>query len=385
VISRLIFFTVYFGLTAAAHIYFYRRLARHSERAKKVGKRVFIALWAMLAISPLPFFFTRARWASFLSLGAWVWLGLCGLLLATLLLTDIARGAVLLWSRYIEKKPLDADRRAFLATAASGAALTATAGLGAYGVFRAYAPPEISEVVLKLPKLPRALDGFTIAHLTDLHVGGLIEKRFIADRVARCNAFKPDLVAITGDLVDGSVPALGAAVFELTKLQSRFGSYFVTGNHEYYSGDEAWCEQLSQWGMGVLRNRSVSIGNGKESFDLAGVDDWRGMGRRGESPYNLVKATSSLSPDRASILLAHQPKGFEEAVKRGVGLQLSGHTHGGQMFPLTLTMPFVYKHPAGLYGVDGSFMYVSRGTGFWGPPMRLGSPPEIVKVVLVSA
>ena len=171
----------------------------------------------------------------------------------------------------------------------------------------------------------------------------------------------------------------------LAGLQARYGVYFVTGNHEYYSGAAAWVEHLGKLGIRVLRNERVAIGDPGASIDLAGIDDWRSAGMVPGHGPDLSAALAGRDPDRSLVLLAHQPRGVEEGAKAGVELQVSGHTHGGQIFPFTLATALVYPYLHGLYPVregNGSQIFVSRGTGYWGPPMRLGSPPEIARVVL---
>jgi predicted MPP superfamily phosphohydrolase len=204
--------------------------------------------------------------------------------------------------------------------------------------------------------------------------------------VEQVNALRPDLVAVTGDLVDGSVRDLGRAVAQLGRLEARHGVFFVTGNHEYYSGVGSWVAELGRLGIRVLRNERVVIGDAGASLDLAGVDDWGA--RRYGAGADLGRALDGRDPDRALVLLAHQPRGVEEAVRAGVELQLSGHTHGGQIFPFSLLVGAVYPYVRGLYaheeGDRSGHVYVSRGTGYWGPPLRLGSPPEIAKIVLTA-
>jgi predicted MPP superfamily phosphohydrolase len=204
--------------------------------------------------------------------------------------------------------------------------------------------------------------------------------------VDQTNALRPDVVAVTGDLVDGTVAELGNAVSHLGRLQARYGVYFVTGNHEYYSGVDAWIAELRRLGLRVLRNERVRIGDAGASIDLAGVDDWSaGRFGNGHGP-RLDAALAGREPDRSLVLLAHQPRGVDEAVRSGVELQVSGHTHGGQIFPFSLIVGAVYPYLAGLYAhaEDGAAgqIFVSRGVGYWGPPLRLGSPPEIPKIVL---
>src|SRR5262249_19688202 len=228
------------------------------------------------------------------------------------------------------------------------------------------------------------MDGFTVAQITDCHVGSMLGREFLAEVVESINAMKPDLVAITGDLVDGGVDELAAAVAPLADLRAKHGVYFVTGNHEYYSGVEAWMAHLPSLGIRVLRNERVAIGEGEVSFDLAGIDDWNARGMAPGHGPDLRGVLAGRDPRRELVLLAHQPRAVIEAAALGVGLQLSGHTHGGQIWPWTyfvyLQQPFV----AGLGRERDTHIYVSRGTGFWGPPMRLLAPAEITKVVLRS-
>ncbi|WP_164008497.1 metallophosphoesterase [Pyxidicoccus trucidator] len=278
--------------------------------------------------------------------------------------------------------PVDLERRRFLARATAGGAVLASAGVTGFGVWQAFHEPVVSEVAVRLPGLPRALDGFTIVHLSDIHVGPVIRRRFMDELVSRCDALRPDLVCITGDLVDGHVPSLAPAVSALANLKARHGAYFVTGNHEYYWNAAAWSEALERMGIHVLRNRHVRIGDAAASFDLVGVDDW--AARRGPQGYDLDAAIAGRDGERASVLLAHQPSNWSEAAKAGMGLQLSGHTHGGQFFPFTLAVAAIWQHDAGHFQTGDSHLYVSRGTGFWGPPLRVGSPPEIVKVTLMA-
>ncbi|MFP2909240.1 metallophosphoesterase [Pyxidicoccus sp. 3LFB2] len=278
--------------------------------------------------------------------------------------------------------PVNPERRRFLARATAGGAVLASAGVTGFGVWSAFHEPVVSEVAVRLPGLPKALDGFTIVHLSDIHVGPVIQRRFMDELVSRCDALRPDLVAITGDLVDGHVASLAPAVSALANLKARHGAYFVTGNHEYYWNAAAWSEALERMGIPVLRNRHVRIGDAAASFDLVGVDDW--AARNSGKGYDLDAAIAGRDSERASVLLAHQPSNWSVAAKAGMGLQLSGHTHGGQFFPFTLAVAAIWQHDAGHFQTGDSHLYVSRGTGFWGPPLRVGSPPEIVKVTLMA-
>jgi uncharacterized protein len=197
------------------------------------------------------------------------------------------------------------------------------------------------------------------------------------------NGLQPDLVAIVGDLVDGTVDELGEAAAPLRDLVSRHGTFFVTGNHEYFSGAQPWLAELSRLGVDPLRNERLTISRGGASFDLAGVNDVTGR-NYGDGP-DLAKALDGRDAATPVVLLAHQPVQAVEAAKLGVDLQLSGHTHGGQMWPfnyvVTLQQPFV----SGLATVDGMPVYVSNGAGFWGPPVRVGAPPDVTLVELRDA
>ena len=234
-----------------------------------------------------------------------------------------------------------------------------------------------------LRRLPAGLDGTTVVQLTDLHIGPTIGRTWLEGIVARVNALEPHIVAITGDLVDGTVDDLRHAVAPLGELRARHGVFFVTGNHEYYAGAPAWMAELKRLGVRVLRNERVSIGEGADSFDLAGVDDLSSYGQAPGHGPDLPRALDGRDPTRELVLLAHQPKAVKEAARFGVGLQLSGHTHGGQIWPwghlVKLQQPFV----AGLAREKDTILYVSKGTGYWGPPMRLGAPAEITRLVLV--
>jgi predicted MPP superfamily phosphohydrolase len=220
-----------------------------------------------------------------------------------------------------------------------------------------------------------------VVQISDLHIGPILGQGFATQVVERVNALAPDLVAVTGDLVDGGVRQLAEEVAPFGRLRSRHGVFFVTGNHDHYSNAAAWSERARELGMRVLRNERAEIGASGAVFDLVGVDDHRGdvFGAGGE---DLDAALEGRDPLRPALLLAHDPTTFKRASGRGIDLQLSGHTHGGQIWPfrwfVRLAIPFV----AGHYRRGDAQLYVSRGTGFWGPPMRLWAPAEITEIVL---
>ena len=395
----LLFFTVTGLITILSHVYLYRRIFRDTSGHpgwRKAGIVAMATLCLVMLSSRLLARVLPSDAVLALATVGWTWMGVATYLLLAFLtlggVRQLARLARLWRSRTASSPeapsappaPVSEERRLFLSRATAGGAMLVTGGFVGYGAWSAFNPPAVTDVTVRLPGLPKALDGFTIVQMSDIHVGPVIQRRFMDAVVAQCNALKPDLVCITGALVDGSVKELGYSVSALSNLRSRYGSYFVTGNHEYYSGDEEWAEALERMGLTVLRNRHVRIGEQSASFDLVGVDDW-GARRSGfDRRYDLEAALAGREAERAAVLLAHQPSNWREAAKAGIGLQLSGHTHGGQFFPFTLAISAIWEHDAGHFEENGRHIYVSRGTGFWGPPVRVAAPPEIVRVTLLS-
>jgi len=242
--------------------------------------------------------------------------------------------------------------------------------------------PRDVRVEIELARWPRELDGYRIVQISDIHIGPTLGRDFARSLTDRVNALAPDLVAVTGDLVDGSRRYLEEEVAPFGALRGRDGVFFVTGNHDYYSGANDWTEYVRELGMRTLRNEHVAIERAGAHFVLAGVDDHRGDMVSTEGCEDLPRALAGIPGDRAVVLLAHDPSTFKRAHAAGIDLQLSGHTHGGQIWPfhwfVRLAVPFV----AGRYRRGDAELYVSRGTGFWGPPMRLGAPAEITELVL---
>ncbi|NML50499.1 metallophosphoesterase [Streptomyces sp. R302] len=273
----------------------------------------------------------------------------------------------------------DVSRRLFVSRVVGGAAVAVAAGTvgnGAYGVLRG---PRVKRVTVPLAKLPRAAHGYRIAVVSDIHLGPILGRAHSQRIVDAINATQPDLIAVVGDLVDGTVADLGPAAEPLAGLRARHGSFFVTGNHEYFSGADAWVDHVRELGMRPLRNERLEIAAG---FDLAGVDDVAGE-REGQGP-DFVRALGDRDRSRAAVLLAHQPVVIDDAVAHGVDLQLSGHTHGGQLWPGNLLAELANPTVAGLERYGDTQLYVSRGAGAWGPPVRVGAPSDITVVQLAS-
>jgi len=246
--------------------------------------------------------------------------------------------------------------------------------------------PAVREVEVPLDGLPAALDGFTIAQISDLHVGVTIQRRFVEKVVARVNGLNPDLIAVTGDSVDGRVEDLRPHIEPMAQLSARHGVFAVTGNHEYYSGAPPWIEEFRRLGMRVLLNEHLVLDHAGAALLLAGVTDFSGghfdPAHRSDPARALAGAPADLRP---RVLLAHQPRSADAAEKAGFDLQLSGHTHGGQFLPWRWFVPLQQPYTAGLHRHGPMWIYISRGTGYWGPPKRIGAPSEITRLRLVAA
>ncbi|HEX4338967.1 MAG TPA: metallophosphoesterase [Polyangiaceae bacterium] len=382
-----IFIGIVMSILGAVHFYVWRRLVvdpAPPAALRGVLTGVFIALY--LAI-PATFYVSRARDIGarrLLSLPGYVWMGVVFILLMLLVGTDVIRLVGGLVQRLVaEVPPADPVRRVTVARLFAGAIAFVGGGATLAALRSGLGPVVVKDVRVRLDRLPKELHGTTIVQLSDVHVGPTIGRDFVERIVAQVNALSPDVVAITGDLVDGSVAELGDLVAPIAGMKSRFGTYFVTGNHEFYSDANAWCRHLASLGIRVLRNERVSIGEGAASFDLAGVEDHDAA--RFGTPSDVAKAVEGRDPGRELVLLAHQPRSAFDADRHGVGLQLSGHTHGGQIWPWSYFVYLQQPVVAGLERVGRTLVYVSCGTGYWGPPMRLRAPAEITRIVLESA
>jgi len=391
-LSRLFGFALLFivigTILTGLHYYFWVRLVRDTQLSGTVRQVATATIW-LLELLIVATFVGRVGPRSFSVIVAWpgfLWMGSMFILLVVLLGLDVLRLLTGLTGRLFgTASVLDTSRRVFTARMLAGAALASTFGLVAAAVRATRGQIEVKRVEIEIDQLSPSFDGTRIVQLCDLHVGGLLGRSFVERVVRTTNALEPDIVAIVGDLVDGTVEELRPALASLTELRARYGTFFVTGNHEYYSrsGAAAWMAEIERMGIRVLLNQRVAIGGAQPGFDLAGVPDHGASRFPEEGPgENVVLAMAGRDPGRPVILLAHQPKTIHEAAHLGVDLQLSGHTHGGQIWPwgalVRLQQPFI----RGLHRVRATQLYVSCGTGFWGPPMRLAAPAEITEVVL---
>ncbi|WP_030316995.1 metallophosphoesterase [Streptomyces sp. NRRL B-3229] len=270
------------------------------------------------------------------------------------------------------------SRRLFVSRVVAGAAAAAAVGTVGYGTYGVLRGPRVKRVTVPLAKLPRAAQGYRIAVVSDIHLSPVLGRGFAQKVVDTINSTQPDLIAVVGDLVDGSVKDLGPAAAPLAQLRARHGSYFVTGNHEYFSGAEQWVEEVRRLGLRPLENDRTEL----PWFDLAGVNDIAGESE-GQGP-DFARALGDRDTARACVLLAHQPVQIHDAVDHGVDLQLSGHTHGGQLWPGNLVAEAANPTVAGLERYGDTQLYVSRGAGAWGPPTRVGAPSDITVIELAS-
>ena len=258
------------------------------------------------------------------------------------------------------------------------------------GFWNARRTAAVVRVDVPVPGLPAALHGFRIAQISDIHVGPTIRRNYVQRIVERVNRLDAEVVAITGDLVDGPVSELGSLVEPLQNLRSRYGSFFVTGNHEYYSGVHGWLDRLRALGIRVLMNEHVVIhhpGNTADSATaplvLAGVTDYNAHHFDSSHQSSPQVAIAHAPKPAFALLLAHQPRSAAAAAEAGFDLQLSGHTHGGQFWPWGYFVPLQQPFTAGLHRLNKLWVYTSRGTGYWGPPLRFCAASEITLLRLV--
>ncbi|MGW4210020.1 metallophosphoesterase [Lentzea sp. NPDC004789] len=377
---------------ALGHLYLWRRLVVDTTRPRTLGRRIgTVAVIGAFALLMSTLVVTRRvppEVGKFLAWPGFVWLALLFYLAIVLGIAEVPRRVLLkratltpvaAGAEPVEVVP-DPSRRLFISrSVAIGSGIAAGSVVG-YGMTQALGAPQLLTVPVTLDKLQKSLSGFRIAVVSDIHLGPLLGRSHTERIVRMINEQEADLVAIVGDLVDGTVAELGEAAAPLRDLVSRHGSFFVTGNHEYFSGHEQWISELDRLGVNPLRNEGLTVAGG---IELVGVNDVTGKSY-GDGP-DLERALAGRDRKNPLVLLAHQPVQVGDASSHGVDLQLSGHTHGGQMVPFNFVVPVQQPSVAGLSKVDDTWLYVSRGAGFWGPPVRVGAPPDITMIELRTA
>jgi predicted MPP superfamily phosphohydrolase len=390
-----VFVVILSAVLGLMSLYVWKRLVKDTTttgRARRALTAVLVGLTLLLAatlVVPRVAGISEPAW---LAWPAYLWFGLLVYLFLTLLVLEPGRLALRRWVKRsqpeaptpgtaAERTPSAVNRRVFLARASAVAAGAASVGLVGVGAANALGPPDLLRVPVRLRRLDPAFNGFRIAVVSDIHLGPLSGRAHTERIVRMINETEPDLVAIVGDLVDGTVGELGHAAEPLRDLTSRDGVFFVTGNHEYFVEDPfSWLTELERLGVASLRNEHTVIRRGGSTFDLAGVNDIAGAARSDGPDFE--RALSGLDSARPTVLLAHQPVQVHEAAARGVDLQLSGHTHGGQMWPFHYVVGAIQPSLAGLSTVGDTQLYVTRGAGFWGPPVRVGARPDITVITL---
>jgi predicted MPP superfamily phosphohydrolase len=372
------------------HGYLWWRLVCGTTRPGRV-RRALTVVTGVLALLPaaavlgrrsLPFAAqTPLDWAGY------TWLGVAFYaFLATLALEPVR---LLLWlarrPRRVADAPADPSRRLFLARSLAVTAGAVALGTAGTGVVIANSAPVVRRVPITLAGLDPALDGLRIVTFSDGHLSPTFGGRRFERVVETVNAQRPDVVAIVGDLVDGEVADLREDVAPLADLVSGQGVFFVTGNHEYFVDTTAWLRHLSTLGVQVLRNERVELRRGSAAVDLAGIDD-RTAASSGVPGHgaDLAAALDGRDESRPVVLLAHQPVQVEQSRAAGVDLQLSGHTHGGQLWPFDYAVRLDQPAVEGLHRFGHTQLYVTSGAGYWGPPMRVGAKPEVTVVELFS-
>lgn len=281
-----------------------------------------------------------------------------------------------------QDKTIDSERRLFLIRSLNSGVLFSSTLLTCYGLFEAYRDPIIRRIIIPIVNLPDNFENFRIVQITDLHIGPTIKGDYVRRVVELSNQLSPNLIALTGDLADGFVTDLKKDTAPLATLRASHGKFFVTGNHEYYWEPNAWIEEVKRLGFTPLLNEGRIIKEKNNSIFLAGVTDFQSERYRADHISSPHKALNGKGGNLVKILLAHQPRTIFDAAHAGYDLQISGHTHGGQFFPGTILTALVQPYVSGLHRLKKTWIYVSSGTGYWGPPLRIGTRSEITLIEL---
>lgn len=378
---------VFAAVLALLTWWLHRRLVRATALPRPwslAADSVLAALWVLAAIGVGSGELFDPSWARGLAFAGWVWLGIAFYIALGLLVLYAVSGSARLVRRArmmrgagqseprptLEGSPLGA-RTTRIATAAI---VVVAVGVGAYGVVDA-ARPRVVAVQVPLANLPAEFDGMRVAMISDVHVGPSRGAAFTQRVVDLVNEQKPDLIVIVGDLIDGTIEKVAPDLDPLAQLSAPLGVYGVSGNHEFYADDGGrWLDVWGTLGIEPLRNERVSIARGGASIQLAGIQDYSSP-----APYepDLPAALAGRDPESFVLLLAHEPRQASQASDLGVDLQLSGHTHGGQMWPINYLVTLQQPSLMGLDRVGNTTLYTTRGAGTWGPPMRVGAPPEV--------
>ncbi len=377
-----IFMLIAAAVLAAIHWFLWMRLVRDPQLAPAGRAAATMAIVVLASSVPAIFILgplLSPPWRGLLAWPVFTWLGVMFLLLVVLLGVDVGRLTVKAFASVVNT-PVGAGQSLLAARVLAVGALAIVGVLSVLAVFNARSEPELRRIEVGVSGLPASMDETTILFMSDIHLGATLGQGFARQLVESANAVEPDIVAIAGDLVDYSVDLLRDDVAPLMALEARLGVFFVPGNHEYYAGIEPWVRELRRLGMEVLLNEHVAVGPAP-GLVVAGVTDSAGASIPGHAP-DLDAALEGTDPSAPVILLSHQPRMIAEAAEKGVALQLSGHTHHGQIWPFSFAVRLQQPYVRGLVRHGPTLLYTSPGTGYWGPPMRLGSRAEMTLVVL---
>ncbi|MDD3855636.1 metallophosphoesterase [Sulfurimonas sp.] len=369
--NNLLFFSAFLGVFILLNMYISKRLVKKLDISDKA--KLYLHIFLFLNLIGIVFYMLSRY---YVDIPSWLYflfsipIGILFLLFCTAIVYDMSR--VLL-----SFAPISDSRRVFLKKTLDISSFAVASTLMTRSLYEAkFVKLEKVDIKIKNLKEP-----YKIAQISDLHIGGLINRDFVREMVERINILNPDIVVITGDLIDIDILRAMDTVDELAKLKSKFGTYYVVGNHEYFHGVEKIITAVKSLGIRVLENENVYVGENERGFNLAGVYDIMGYRTKTHMP-SLVKALKD-KKDSPTLLLAHQPK-FIQEVDGGVDLMLSGHTHGGQIYPFRFLVALQQPYVSGLHKYNEELqIYVNKGTGFWGPPMRLGSSSEITLISLI--
>jgi len=362
-IFQLIFIAIASAVFFVLHFFIFKFVSKSLKLSNKPKKILKIFFWCSGLSFILAETLSRMYRIYFLNHYAFVWLGVIAIAFSILLLSWIAAKFFPSHSRVITLVALGIVGAVSLISLANG-----------------FQKPVVKEISVPVKDLPRELSGFTIVHLSDLHMEEYKAPDHVPYIVDAVNAMKPDLVAITGDLIEDDICNNPWFCEQMRRFDAAHGVVAITGNHEFYAGIENFKEFAKRSNIKILRNESMTVAGGVQ---IIGLDDNDGRRFGGKGP-DLETAMKDCDPTKPMILLYHRPDNFDKAVEKGVDLQLSGHTHAGQIPPMDFLVWLYYKYPAGLFEHNGSYIYTSYATGYWGPPMRFLSRCEIVKITLVS-
>ena len=395
--SPWIFLSVTFVIISSAYFYVGWRIIIPASFNPPWNWIAWLSLILCLLLLYVPFILTVLRYNDpIIDTHAWfgyISLGFFSLVIVLLLIKDTVLLGTLIFNRISSlfsstnqtNDIVDPERRRFLINSFNFGIVGLSAAATGYGIYQALRRPYIKKVTVPISRLPDEFNDFTIAQFTDIHVGPTVKEEYLRTIVDEINKLKADLIVFTGDLVDGSVSYLKKDVAPCKDLGAPYGKYFVTGNHEYYSGVKSWVNEAKNLGFDVLLNEHRIINKGGSKIVIAGVTDTSGGQFLKNHKSDPKAAITGADTEDVKILLAHQPRSLYEAAKAGYDLQISGHTHGGQYIPWNLLATVGQPFIKGLNKFKDTWIYVSSGTGYWGPPLRIGARSEITLIKLVRA